>query len=120
MAEKNIAHFNINIASFYPVSQTPEPTVNTDSDDTNTTNSTNSVSNSASSSSKAPDTVTVQIYIGNLPEHTNTSVSKTETNYTYNSNSYTGIKNVRVIIGASTVYNEDVDFSSEQTINISK
>ena len=118
--EKNIAHFNINIASFYPVSQTPEPTVNTDSDDTNTTNSTNSVSNSASSSSKAPDTVTVQIYIGNLPEHTNTSVSKTETNYTYNSNSYTGIKNVRVIIGASTVYNEDVDFSSEQTINISK
>ena len=117
--EKNTAHFSINVASFYPVSQTPEPTVNTDNNDTNTTNSTNSVNNSTPTQ-KAPDTVTVQIYIGNLPEHTNTSVSKTETNYTYNSNSYTGIKNVRVIIGASTVYNEDVDFSSEQTINISK
>ena len=117
--EKNTAHFSINVASFYPVSQTPEPTVSTENNDGNTTNSTNSVNNSTPTQ-KAPDTVTVQIYIGNLPEHTNTSVSKTETNYTYNSNSYTGIKNVRVIIGASTVYNEDVDFSSEQTINISK
>ena len=117
--EKNTAHFSINVASFYPVSQTPEPTVSTENNDGNTTNSTNSVNNSTPTQ-KAPDTVTVQIYIGNLPEHTNTSVSKTETNYTYNSNSYTGIKNVRVIIGASTVYNEDVDFSNEQTINISK
>lgn len=135
---KNLAHFKINVASFYPVTETPstdivsndttiDNTNNVDTntiDSTNTTNSVNTVQSSSSSSSSAtsnvPDTVTVQIFIENLPEHTNASVSKKETNYTYDSNTYSGIKNVRVIIGASTVYNENVDFSSEQTINISK
>ena len=105
--EKHTATFNINVASFYPATSTP-------------TNSNDNTTNSVSSSNTGSDTVTVQIYIGNLPEHTDTSVSKTETNYSYTSNTYTGVKNVRVIIGASTVYNEDVDFSQEQNISISE
>ena len=117
--EKHTATFTIDVASFYPVA-TPAVT-NTSSSETsdNTTNSTN-VTNITNPSNNGSDTVTVQIYIANLPEHTNTSVSKTETNYTYTSNTYTGVKNVRVIVGASTVYNEDVNFSQEQTISISK
>ncbi|MBR1539755.1 MAG: Stk1 family PASTA domain-containing Ser/Thr kinase [Clostridia bacterium] len=114
--EKHSATFNINVASYYPAAATPTPAPANDTTDNTTGNTTNTSTTSNSGS----ETVTVQIYIGNLPEHTNNSVSKTETNYTYSSNTYTGVKNVRVIVGASTVYNEDVDFSQEQTINISK
>lgn len=108
--EKHSATFNINIASFYPNSTTSSVTTDTNS----ITNSTGTSNNNES------DTVTVQIYIGDLPEDTNNSVKKSETNYTYTSNAYTGVQNVRVIVGASTVYNEKVDFSKEQTITISK
>ena len=111
--EKHTATFNINVASFYPATSTT-PTNSTNG------NTTNSTTNTTGTTNTNTETVTVQIYIGNLPEHTNTSVLKTETNYSYTSNTYTGVKNVRVIVGASTVYNEDVDFSQEQTITISK
>ena len=118
--EKHSATFNINVASYYPVAATTTPTTTT-SDNTDDNTVANSTANTANNTTTTvSDTVTVQIYIGNLPEHTNTAVSKTETNYTYTSNTYTGVKNVRVIVGASTVYNEDVDFGQEQTISISK
>ena len=112
---KNIAHFIINVASFYP-----EETTSTSTNEVG-----NTISNSTNTVPIIPSTpkdekVTVQILIDGEQEHTNNNVSKTNSNYTFDSTKYSGVKNVRVVIGANTVYNEDVNFSEEPNITISK
>ncbi len=105
--ESHSAHFTINVASFYPEVSAP------------TLDSSNSTGNTTSSQAKN-EKVAIIIYIDDIPEHTNSSVSKTETNYTYTSTEYSGLKNVKVNVGGNTRYNAMVDFSQEQNITISQ
>ena len=106
--QKNVAHFTINVASFYPEINNPpaEPVGNT----TNTT----------TSSLPKDEKVTVQILIDGVTEHTNNNVSKTETNYTFTSTQYSGLVDIKVTVGGNMAYNQKVDFSQEQNITISK
>ncbi len=104
--EKNVAHFTINVASFYK-------NENTDTED-NSNSTTNTVVNSKDSKT------TIIIKVDGNEELTDTSVSKTETNYTFTTSKYSGYKNVIVTVGGNNAYNESVDFSQEQTITISK
>ena len=101
--ESHSAHFSINVASFYP--EVNNPTTD------------NSTGNTVSSKNEK---IAIVIYVDNIAEHTNSSVSKTETNYTFTSTQYTGLKDVRVTVGGNTAYNQKVDFSQEQNINIEK
>ena len=105
--ESHSAHFTINVASFYPEVSAP------------TLDFSNSTVNTTSSQAKN-EKVAIIIYIDDIPEHTNSSVSKTETNYTYTSTEYSGLKNVKVNVGGNTRYNAMVDFSQEQNITISQ
>ncbi len=105
--ESHSAHFSINVASFYPELTAPS------------TDTTNSTGNTTSSSPKN-EKVTVVIYIDNIAEHTNSSVAKNESNYTYTSTQYTGLKDVRVTVGGNTAYNQKVDFSQEPNITITR
>ena len=105
--ESHSAHFTINVASFYPEVNAP------------TLDSSNTTGNTTSSQAKN-EKVAIIIYIDDIPEHTNSSVSKTETNYTYTSTEYSGLKNVKVNVGGNTRYNAMVDFSQEQNITISQ